>query len=234
MMLTMLEESQKNYMLALPPRRKEMSVTKNNFEKPKFYNSHRSRQLSKKESDGLINTQKTFIKNINNSEKNILEIGFGTGSSVIDLQKRFKGNYFCIESYTLGIKNINKYIKENDVDNIHVYQGDAIEIIEEYFDDKSLDEILIFFPDPWPKYKHRKRRILNNFSIRLFFEKLRVGGLIHFATDHINYAYSAKEMISNHTGRSLSFGNRRVRPITNYEKRGKKRKNFIFDIIVRK
>jgi len=211
-----------------------MSVTKNNFEKPKFYNSHRSRQLSKKESIGPIKTQKSFIKNINNSEKKILEIGFGTGSSVMDLQKNFKGNYFCIESYTLGINNINKYIEENNVDNIYVYQGDAIEIIEEYFDDESLDEILIFFPDPWPKYKHRKRRILNNFSIRLFFEKLKIGGLIHFATDHINYAYSAKELISNYTRRSLSFGNRRNRPITNYEKRGKKRKNFVFDIIVRK
>jgi tRNA (guanine-N7-)-methyltransferase len=211
-----------------------MSVTKNNFEKPKFYNSHRSRQLSKKESIGPIKTQKTFIKNINNSEKKILEIGFGTGSSVMDLQKNFKGNYFCIESYNLGIKNINKYIEENNVDNIYVYQGDAIELIEEYFDDESLDEILIFFPDPWPKYKHRKRRILNNFSIRLFFEKLKIGGLIHFATDHINYAYSAKELISNYTRRSLSFENRRNRPITNYEKRGKKRKNFVFDIIVRK
>ena len=211
-----------------------MSVTKNNFEKPKFYNSHRSRQLSKKESIGSIKNQKTFIKNINNSEKKILEIGFGTGSSVMDLQKNFKGNYFCIESYTLGIKNINKYIEENDVNNIHVYQGDAIEIIEEHFDDESLDEILIFFPDPWPKNKHRKRRILNSFSIRLFFEKLKIGGLIHFATDHINYAYSAKELISNYTRRSLSFGNRRNRPITNYEKRGKKRKNFVFDIIVRK
>ena len=211
-----------------------MSVTKNNFEKPKFYNSHRSRQLSKKESIRPIKTQKTFIKNINNSEKKILEIGFGTGSSVMDLQKNFKGNYFCIESYNLGIKNINKYIEENNVDNIYVYQGDAIELIEEYFDDESLDEILIFFPDPWPKYKHRKRRILNNFSIRLFFEKLKIGGLIHFATDHINYAYSAKELISNYTRRSLSFGNRRNRPITNYEKRGKKRKNFVFDIIVRK
>ena len=85
-------------MLALPPRKKEISVTKNNFEKPKFYNSHRSRQLSKKESIEPIGTQKTFIKNITNSEKKILEIGFGTGSSVIDLQKNFKGTYFCIES----------------------------------------------------------------------------------------------------------------------------------------
>jgi tRNA (guanine-N7-)-methyltransferase len=230
----MLEESQKNFMLALPLRRKEMSVTKNNSEKPKFYNSHRSRQLSKKETNEHIKTQKTFIKNITNNQKNILEIGFGTGSSVIDLQKNFKGNYFCIESYTLGIKNINKYIEENDIDNIHVYQGDAIEIIEEYFEDQSLDEILIFFPDPWPKSKHRKRRILNNFSIRLFFKKLKVGGLMHFATDHINYAYCAKDIISSYAGRKLSFGNRRIRPITNYEKRGKKRKNFVFDIIIRK
>ena len=60
-------------------------MTKNNFEKPKFYNSHRSRQLYKKESNGPIKTQKTFIKNITDSEKKVLEIGFGTGSSVMEI-----------------------------------------------------------------------------------------------------------------------------------------------------
>lgn len=209
-------------------------MTKSNFDKPKFYKSHRSRQLIKKGSGTPNKPQKNVIKNITNSEKNILEIGFGTGSSVIDLQKSFKANYFCIESYTLGIKNINKYIEKNNIDNIYVYQGDAIEIIEEYFDDESLDEILIFFPDPWPKNKHRKRRILNNFTIRLFFKKLKANGLLHFTTDHINYAYNAKEIISDYICENISFGNRRIRPITNYEKRGIKRKNFIFDLIIRK
>lgn len=213
--------------------KKVMFVTKDNQKKPKYYSSHRTRQSSKRKSRFMPNQSK--IENfIGDEKRNILEIGFGTGSSVVDLYRRKKERYFCIESYEIGVENINNFIKENSIKDIYVFLGDAIEIIESKFPDNSLDEILIFFPDPWPKYKHRKRRILNDFSIRLFFKKLKMGGLIHFATDHINYAYSAKEIISNYIGRSLSFGNRRIRPVTNYEKRGKKRKNFVFDIIVRK
>ncbi len=74
-------------MLVLPLQKKETTVTKSNFDKPKFYKSHRSRQLIKKVSGTPNKPQKNVIKNITNNEKNILEIGFGTGSSVIDLQK---------------------------------------------------------------------------------------------------------------------------------------------------
>ena len=213
----------------------EIFATSMNPIKPKYYNSHRSRQSSKKvfENDYVDNTN--VQKTLSNGKKNILEIGFGTGNSIKDLYQKDKQNYFCIESYELGVNNLYKFIKKNNIENIHVYQGNAIEIIEDNFNDNVMDEILIFFPDPWPKTKHRKRRILNTFSIELFFSKLKNNGTFHFATDHIEYAYSMKDLISNYTNKKVFFSNnRRFRPITSYELRGIKRKNFIFDIILKK
>ena len=209
-------------------------MIKNDQEKPKYYSSHRTRQSSKRKSRFIPNQSK--IENfIGDEKRNILEIGFGTGSSVVDLYRRNKERYFCIESYEIGVENINNFIKENNIKDIYVFLGDAIEIIENKFPDNSLDEILIFFPDPWPKNKHRKRRILNNFSLNMFFSKLKMNGLIHFATDHINYAYTVRGLISKYTNKKQLFStNRRYRPITNYERRGIRRNNFVFDIILQK
>ena len=212
----------------------EIFVIKNDQEKPKYYSSHRTRQSSKRKSRFMPNQSK--IENfIGDEKRNILEIGFGTGSSVVDLYRRKKERYYCIESYEIGVENINNFIKENNIKDIYVFLGDAIEIIENKFPDNSLDEILIFFPDPWPKNKHRKRRILNNFSLNMFFSKLKMNGLIHFATDHINYAYTVRGLISKYTNKKQLFStNRRYRPITNYERRGIRRNNFVFDIILQK
>ena len=212
----------------------EIFVIKNDQEKPKYYSSHRTRQSSKRKSRFMPNQSK--IENfIGDEKRNILEIGFGTGSSVVDLYRRKKERYYCIESYEIGVENINNFIKENSIKDIYVFLGDAIEIIENKFPDNSLDEILIFFPDPWPKNKHRKRRILNNFSLNMFFSKLKMNGLIHFATDHINYAYTVRGLISKYTNKKQLFStNRRYRPITNYERRGIRRNNFVFDIILQK
>ena len=209
-------------------------MIKNDQEKPKYYSSHRTRQSSKRKSRFILNQSK--IENfIGDGKRNILEIGFGTGSSVVDLYRRNKERYFCIESYEIGVENINNFIKENSIKDIYVFLGDAIAIIENNFPDNSLDEILIFFPDPWPKNKHRKRRILNNFSLNMFFSKLKMNGLIHFATDHINYAYTVRGLISKYTNKKQLFStNRRYRPITNYERRGIRRNNFVFDIILQK
>ena len=186
-------------------------------------------------SESIPNTEENLIFKEINGKKNILEIGFGTGKSVIELYRRDQNNYFCIESYEIGISNVNKFVRDNDIKNLHVYRGDAVEIVEEYFSNNILDEILIFFPDPWPKRKHKKRRILNQFSLELFLSKLKNNGVIHFATDHIDYAYTVKDLMTNYTKRKISFNNnRRFRPITNYEKRGLRRNNFFFDIVLEK
>ena len=98
-----------------------------------------------------------------------------------------------------------------------------------------MNEILIFFPDPWPKSRHHKRRLLNNYSIDLIFKKIKKDGVFHFASDHINYSFQTKKLLSDHLGEIINFSsNRRHRPVTNYEERGLSKGNFIFDIIVKK
>ena len=134
-----------------------------------------------------------------------------------------------------GINNLKKYVKLNKIKNICIFYGDATNIISEILPDESIDEILIFFPDPWPKTKHHKRRLINSYTLNLFFSKLKKDGVLHFATDHIIYAYSVRYMLEKFTGQKILFNaNRRRRPITNYEKRGLRRKNFVFDLIVKK
>ena len=205
----------------------------NELKKPKFYSNHRYRQGQNiaQPSESNDNIKELLL----NNKLNILDIGFGTGTSTKNLYSNDKNNYFCIESYMQGINNLKKYVKLNKIKNICIFYGDATNIISEILPDESIDEILIFFPDPWPKTKHHKRRLINLYTLNLFFRKLKKNGVLHFATDHIIYAYRAKNMLEKFTGQKIFFhSNRRRRPITNYEKRGLRRKNFVFDLIVKK
>ena len=201
--------------------------------KPKFYSSHRSRLAGKEQFSEIKNYHKEIF-NTQNNKKNILEIGFGNGNSIINISKNKKINYFGIESYINGIQSIEEYINRNNINNIFIYKGDAIEIIEENFPDNFLDEILLFFPDPWPKNKHHKRRIINLYTLKLFFKKIKKGGILQFSTDHIEYAYNVKNILSLYLQREILFSNnRRCRPITKYENKAIKKNNIIFDIVVK-
>lgn len=205
--------------------------------KPKFYSSHRARSGESKTillQESLLNKAKEGLK----ENKNFyLEIGFGNGKSVINMALKEKGNYFfCIESYVKGIELLNKKIKEKGLNNIFILYGDAINIIEELFCNKTIAKIFIFFPDPWPKSKHKKRRIINEYSINLFFNKLRNGGSFHFATDNIEYAYETHGFLSDYFSKNeeISFSSHRGdRPITKYEEKALSKKNFIYDIIIK-
>jgi len=205
----------------------------NDLKKPKFYSNHRYRQDQKREKYSKSNNDLKEL--LLNGQLNILDVGFGTGTSTKQLYSSDKNNYIGIESYMQGINNLKKHIEINKIENMCVFHGDAIEIVNEKLPDSSIDEILIFFPDPWPKNKHHKRRIINLYTLNLFFKKLKKGGLLHFATDHIIYAYNTKSMLQEFTGQKVLFNsNRRKRPITNYEKRGLRRRNFVFDLVVKK
>ena len=205
----------------------------NELKKPKFYSNHRYRQGQNKEQP--LESNNNIRELLLNNKLNILDIGFGTGTSTKNLYSSDQNNYFCIESYMQGINNLRKYTKLNKIKNICIFHGDATDIISELLPDESIDEILIFFPDPWPKTKHHKRRLINPYTLNLFFSKLKKGGILHFATDHIIYAYSARNMFEKFIGQKILFNaNRRRRPVTNYEKRGLRRKNFVFDLIIKK
>ena len=210
-------------------------LIKNNT-KPIFYSSHRSRNNLKK---NLFNPDELFQrakKVLKENKKNCLEIGFGDGRSVIDMARdKSEINFFCIEAYSKGFTNLFEKIKREKLENIILLYGDAIEIIDRLFEDASIDKIFIFFPDPWPKTKHKKRRILNKYSINLFFKKLIQQGIFHFTTDNIRYAYDVRSLLSSHfpTKNNIIFSdNRGDGPITKYEKKALLKKNIIYDLIV--
>ena len=188
--------------------------------KPIFYKSFRSRRYLNKES--LLASTIDFL---NSDKKIILDIGFGTGESTIALNSVYK-DYLVIglEAYKPGIKNlVNK--------NIQTHYGDALVFIEK-LDNETVAKIYMLFPDPWQKKKHRKRRLFNDYTFRIINRILIKKGVLHFASDNINYAIQAKEIIQNMSERRINFSkNRGNRPITRFESKALAKNKFVFDII---
>ena len=188
--------------------------------KPVYYKSFRSRKFQE------LEKPKRSILDILKIEKNIiLDIGFGTGESTIALNTMFPQYSICgIEAYKPGVKNLI-------TNNMYAHYGDALEIIEK-INDGAISQIYMLFPDPWQKKKHRKRRLLNDYTFNIIKSIIKKNGFFHFSTDNINYALEAKKIINNVTSNSIKFSNNRgFRPITKYEKKGISKKNFIFDLI---
>ena len=188
--------------------------------RPVFYKSFRSRNFNHlKESEKSLDLTNLPSKNL------IIDIGFGTGESTIALSRMFIDDIVCgIECYKPGVKKLIE-------NNIHVKYGDALEVIEK-LKPGSVSKIYMLFPDPWQKIKHRKRRLLNDYSFSIINKILISGGLFHFATDNINYAFQAREIINNQSSSNIKFSsNRGLRPITKYEVKAKMKKNFVFDLI---
>jgi tRNA (guanine-N7-)-methyltransferase len=119
----------------------------------------------------------------------ILDIGFGDGELLISIAKeKFDTNFIGVEVYDAGIGHCLKLIEQNKLDNLKVVSGDAVEVMKFGIEDGSLSEINLLFPDPWPKKRHHKRRIINAEFIELMSKKLVSDGLINISTDWENYA----------------------------------------------
>ena len=188
--------------------------------RPIYYKSFRSRK-----SQNIHLTTSSIVKAINQSDEIILDIGFGTGESTIALNEIFTEHVVCgIEAYIPGVK---KLIAEK----IPVEYGDATEIIEK-FDDNKISQIYMLFPDPWQKVKHRKRRLFNEYTFKIIDRILKRDGFFHFASDNISYAFQAKRIIEKASSREVEFSKHRgFRPVTRYELKGIRKRNFIFDLI---
>ena len=188
--------------------------------RPIYYKSFRSRK-----SQNIHLTTSSIVKATKQSDEIILDIGFGTGESTIALNEIFTEHVVCgIEAYKPGVK---KLIAEK----IPVEYGDAAEIIEK-FDDNKISQIYMLFPDPWQKVKHRKRRLFSEYTFKIIDRILKRDGFFHFASDNINYAFQAKHIIEKASSRDVQFSKHRgFRPVTKYEVKGIKKRNFIFDLI---
>jgi tRNA (guanine-N7-)-methyltransferase len=152
----------------------------------------------------------------------IIEIGFGMGDATAEIAKAHPGNgYIAIEVHPPGIGKLLSLIEEHALSNVRIIEGDAIEILETMFADHSVNGFHLFFPDPWPKLKHNKRRIVNAQFLALIHQKLNAGGYINIATDWVPYAQSISEVFAN----STQFTGGEVarpswRPYTKFEGKG--------------
>lgn len=182
-----------------------------------------------------------FEKIFNRKTKTILEIGFGMGNSLVNIAKNNQQNNFIgIEVYAPGIGSCMNYAQNIGINNLRIICHDAVEVLENMIFNSSLDIIQLFFPDPWHKKKHNKRRIIQFEFIILVLKKLKQGGIFHIATDSQEYY----KHILNVTKNILNFKNISEEKIyvdiinsrikTKFELRGINLGNKISDLIFKK
>ena len=138
------------------------------------------------------NNNDSFLKikltNVDHKKYNILDIGSGFGESTIKIAKKDKKKIvICCEKYIDGLNNLFKKVEKNLLNNIYIYQGNVHQMLDEYCSKKSISEVWILFPDPWPKKKHFKRRLVD----KVFFNKIKIylkdGAVINIASDSKSY-----------------------------------------------
>lgn len=128
--------------------------------------------------------------------KTIVEIGSGTGTSTAAMApKEADTNIIAVELYKPGLAKLLGQIEREGIENIRMIRGDGIEVMMRMFEPETLDGIRVFFPDPWPKARHHKRRIIQSGTLNLFASRLKKGGVLHVATDHAGYAEWIDELV---------------------------------------
>lgn len=165
-----------------------------------------------------------------------LEIGFGMGESTAAIAERYpEKNYLAIEVHPAGIGNLVALLEEKKLSNVRIIEHDAIEVLENAIPDSTLSAIHIYFPDPWPKKRHRKRRLIKPKTACLFCQKLKLGGYIHVATDWQEYAEEILAIFENESQLSntaTGFAKRPAwRPQTKFEQKAERADRHSFDII---
>ncbi len=167
------------------------------------------------------------------SEKIIMEIGFGMGEATAIIAKNHPNNgYIAVDVHPPGIGKLLARIVEDDLKNLRVVEDDVHVVLPYMFEDESLDAIHLYFPDPWPKKKHNKRRIVNSGFLALIHPKFKKGGYIHIATDWVPYAESMQEVFA---GSDLFTGGviekPEARPVTRFEGQGINKNHQVTDLM---
>jgi len=172
----------------------------------------------------------------------ILEIGFGMGDSLVEMAKSNPDkNFIGVEVHRPGVGACLQGIHREQLTNLKLFCDDVNDVLNQAISDQSLDVIQIFFPDPWPKQRHHKRRLIQPDFVKLLHQKLKPSGILHIATDWKNYAeHIQRVMAISGLFLSFSFRDREVgssiflsRPTTKFEQRGKRLGHEIWDFIYR-
>ncbi|WP_086934074.1 tRNA (guanosine(46)-N7)-methyltransferase TrmB [Agarilytica rhodophyticola] len=187
--------------------------------------------------DGEVNLQETFGR----QAPLVVEVGFGMGDSLLEMAKSEpEKNFIGIEVHPPGVGRLIHRAGDEQVTNLRVYMADAKDVLEDCIPDMSVSRFQLFFPDPWHKKKHHKRRIVQTDFVALVARKMRAEGCFHLATDWENYADHMMEIMSQ----SSEFENMSpdylfsvkpdYRPDTKFEKRGERLGHGVWDILFKK
>lgn len=183
--------------------------------------------------NGLLNLSTLF----GNDNPVTLEIGFGMGKSLVEMAKNSpEKNFIGVEVHRPGVGACIALAEEQGVTNLKVFEHDAIEVLADCIADQSLTTVQLFFPDPWHKKKHHKRRIVQASFVEAIRQKLVIGGVFHMATDWENYAECMLEDMQSSEGyKNLSASNDYIprpdsRPLTKFEQRGHRLGHGVWDL----
>ena len=166
------------------------------------------------------------------AEEVVLEIGFGMGEATALIARDFPNTgYLAVEVHKPGIGKLMARVEELALSNIRIIEGDAHPIITTMIPDKSVDGVHLFFPDPWPKKRHNKRRIVNAEFLALIHPKIKDGGFFHIATDWVPYAEYIEEVFAASplfTGGVVERPD--WRPVTRFEGQGITKDHQVTDL----
>lgn len=177
----------------------------------------------------------------NNNNETVLEIGFGNGESLLQQAKNQpQYNFIGIEVHGPGVGHLIHNAHSEGIENIKVIRHDAIEVLHQQIADNRIKKVQLFFPDPWHKKRHHKRRIMRADFIQLLQKKLKTGGLFHMATDWQHYAEQMLEQMDNAEGFNNISGkghystSQADRCETKFERRGRRLGHGVWDLLYEK
>jgi tRNA (guanine-N7-)-methyltransferase len=189
------------------------------------------------EGESQLNLETLF----GNDHPVIMEIGFGNGDATWQMALAHpEENYLAVEVHQPGVGHLLLQLEDNGISNARIAREDAVELLRKRIPRGSLAGVRIYFPDPWPKKRHHKRRIIQAPFIELLAEKMQAAGILHMATDWEQYAEHMLEVMHN----SRDFENLAPdgtacpkpewRPATKYEKRGERLGHGVFDLVFKR
>jgi tRNA (guanine-N7-)-methyltransferase len=183
-------------------------------------------------------TSRDFGQAFGRHAERVLEIGFGNGEQVeFAAAQEPQRDFIGIEVHGPGVGRLLNDLAAANLENVRIYQHDAVEVLRNEMADASLDEVRIYFPDPWHKKRHHKRRLIQPAFTSLLCDKLKTGGRLHLATDWENYAeqmwdvLDAEPRLENIAGPRGSVERPQWRRQTHFETRGQKLGHGVWDLV---
>jgi len=174
-------------------------------------------------------------RKISSARPLVLEIGSGMGETTLEIAKAHPGvDFIAVEVHGPGVGSLLNRIHLEELKNLRVIRHDALDVLEHMIADGALAAIHLFFPDPWPKKRHHKRRLVQPAFVALAARKLKDGGILHAATDWPEYADQMSEVLSGEALLAPAAAPLFERPVTKFESRGRRLGHPVRDLVFRR